>query len=149
MMTTEERITLFQRAVLAIEKLELEYPSYPPFMSIRSQRLFLLDQASGSPANREKLSRVNLGYVTMREVEARDAAAADLFYLISAEVKEMLREVSATCCIFAASVGWLPLAPPARRHFLPACDPGGASYSAFLDGVSERCGTLVYPSSQT
>jgi hypothetical protein len=89
-MTNEERISLFQRAILAIEKLEREYPSYPPFMSIHNQLLFLLDQASGSPFNREGLAKINLGYITMREVEARDDAAADLFYLVSAEVKKML-----------------------------------------------------------
>ncbi len=89
-MTAEERISLFQRAILAIEKLEREYPSYPPFESIHNQLLFLFDQASGHAVNREGLARINLGYITMREVETRDDAAADLFYLVSAEAKNML-----------------------------------------------------------
>jgi hypothetical protein len=92
MMTNEERIRLFQQAILAIEKLEREYPSYPPFVSIHNQLLFLLDQASGQARDREGLARINVGYITMREVEARDDASADLFYLVSAEVKEMIRE---------------------------------------------------------
>jgi hypothetical protein len=91
-MTNQERILLFQKAVLAIEKLEREYPSYPPFISIHNQLLFLLDQASGKPVDREGLAHINLGYITMREVEARDEAAAELFYLVSAEAKNMIRE---------------------------------------------------------
>ena len=91
-MTKEERVNLFQTGILAIEKLERDYPSYPPFESIHNQLLFLLEQASGSPIDREGLGRINLGYITMREVESRDNDAADLFYLISAEVKKMIRE---------------------------------------------------------
>jgi hypothetical protein len=88
-MTTEERVSLFQRAILSIEKLERKYPSYPPFESIHNQLLFLLGQASGQSVNRDGLAQINLGYITMREVEARDNAAADLFYLVSAEAKKM------------------------------------------------------------
>lgn len=89
-MTNEERVRLFQQALLAIEKLECEYPSYPPFESIRNQLLFLLDQASGKAQDCEGLSQINIGYITVREVEPMDDAAADLFYLVSAEVKEMI-----------------------------------------------------------
>jgi hypothetical protein len=91
-MTTEERVNLFQKAILAIEKLEREYRSYPPFESIHNQLLFLLDQASGQAVNREGLARINLGYITMREVEPKDGAAADLLYLVSAEAKKMLSD---------------------------------------------------------
>lgn len=93
-MTNANRVRLFQQAVLAIEKLEREYPSYPPFESIRNQLLFLLDQASGQAVDRDGLTRINLGVITVREVEPVDDAASDLFYLVSAEAKEMLREAS-------------------------------------------------------
>jgi hypothetical protein len=91
-MTSNERIELFQRGILAIEKLESVYPSYPPFESIRNQLLFLLGQASGAAEDREQLSQINLGYIVMREVESRDAAAADLLYLVSEEAGRMLTE---------------------------------------------------------
>jgi hypothetical protein len=93
-MTNEDRVRLFQLAVLAIEKLEREYPSYPPFESIHNQLLFLLNQASGQPADRDGLIRINLGVITVREVEPVDDSAAGLFYLVSAAAKEMLREAS-------------------------------------------------------
>jgi len=44
--------------------------------------------------NREGLARINLGYITMREVEPRDDATADLLYLVSAEVKKMIVEAA-------------------------------------------------------
>ena len=93
-MTTEERVRLFQQAILAIEKLERAYPGYPPFQSIHNQLLFLLDQLSGHGVNREGLARINLGYITMREVEPRDDATADLLCLVSAEVKKMIVEAA-------------------------------------------------------
>jgi hypothetical protein len=91
-MTAEERIRLFQRTVLAIEKLERENPSYPPFKSIHNQLLFLLDQVSGRARDRDGLTRINLGMITVREVEPMDEAAAVLFHLVSAEAKRMLNE---------------------------------------------------------
>ena len=93
-MTNAERVRLFQQAVLAIEKLERGYPSYPPFESIHNQLLFLLNQASGSSADRDGLARINLGVITVREVESVDDSAAELFYLVSAEAGQMLREAS-------------------------------------------------------
>lgn len=91
-MTNPDRIRLFQQAVLAIEKLEREYPSYPPFESIHNQLLFLLDQASGQARDRDGLTRINLGEITVREVEPMDDAAADLFYLVASEANKMLKE---------------------------------------------------------
>ncbi len=91
-MTNADRISLFQQAVLAIEKLEREYPSYPPFESIHNQLHFLLDQASGRARDRDGLTRINLGEITVREVEPMDDAAADLFYLVASEANRMLNE---------------------------------------------------------
>ncbi len=90
MMTSKERVDLFHQAVLAIERLESEYPSHPPFESIHNQLLFLLDQASGRVMDQEGLARINIGLITVREVEPMDDAAANLFYLVSAEAKQML-----------------------------------------------------------
>jgi hypothetical protein len=91
-MTNADRIRLFQQAVLAIEKLEREYPSYPPFESIHNQLLFLLDQASGQARDRDGLTRINLGEITVREVEPMDDAVADLFYVVASEANKMLNE---------------------------------------------------------
>lgn len=91
-MTNADRIRLFEQAILAIEKLERKYPSYPPFESIHNQLLFLHDLASGRTKDRDGLTRINLGEITVREVEPMDDAAADLFYSVAAEARKMLQE---------------------------------------------------------
>jgi hypothetical protein len=91
-MTMEERILIFQQALQAMERLESNYPGFPPFLSIQNQLAFLLGQVTGQPKDRDKLESINLGYISMREVEQRDDAAADLLYLASAEAKKMLYE---------------------------------------------------------
>jgi hypothetical protein len=90
-MMDQARIDLFQQALLAAVKLERDQPGYPPFISIHNQLLYLLDLETGRSADRTKLDQINIGYITMREVETKNEAIAELFYKVSAEVKRMQR----------------------------------------------------------
>lgn len=88
-MTNQERAALFEQGVTAISRLQQIYPDYPPFESIHNQLVFLLEQCSAAVPNRDALAQINLGYITMREVETRDNTIADLLYRCSAEAKAM------------------------------------------------------------
>jgi Tsi6 len=95
-MTNAERVRLFESAMEAMQKLEAQYPSYPPFVSIHNQLLYLI-QVCSSPVERPvDLSQINLGYIAMREVEPRDEDAANLLYSVAAEVDEMKKPRYAT-----------------------------------------------------
>lgn len=91
-MTNSERVALFISAIQAVDKLEKQYPNHPPFISIHNQLQFLLDQVRGNSIDRARTATINIGQLTVHEVEPVDDAAADLFYLVSAEVKQMLLE---------------------------------------------------------
>lgn len=91
-MTNAERLLLFQKAVQAIETLEAAYPSYPPFISIHNQLLYLIAVVSGQAVDVTGLAQINLGYITMREVESRDEGVATVLYSVSAEVDRMKKE---------------------------------------------------------
>lgn len=91
-MTNAERLALFQKALVAVERLESEYPSYPPFVSIHNQLLYLVRLVSGQAGGGAELAKINLGYIAMREVEPRDEAAATLLYSVAAEVDLMKKQ---------------------------------------------------------
>lgn len=88
-MTNQERAALFQQGIAAICRLEQIYPDYPPFVSIHNQLQFLAEQCGLPVLDRDRLAQINLGYITMREVETRDESIADLLYRCSAEAKAM------------------------------------------------------------
>jgi hypothetical protein len=94
-MTSSERIALFEQAIKVIKRLEEKIPSFPPFESIHNQLIFLLEQASGAAPDCSGLARINLGLITVREVEDRDDAAAEIFYEVSGEADKMLADAEA------------------------------------------------------
>jgi hypothetical protein len=91
-MTNAERLALFQKALVAVERLEAEYPSYPPFISIHNQLLYLIQVVSSPMGKPAELSQINLGYIAMREVESRDESTANLLYSVAAEVDQMKKQ---------------------------------------------------------
>jgi Tsi6 len=88
-MDTSEQLVLFKRALEKIKELELKEPQFPPFTSIHNQLVYLIDLVSGH-ADPKKLSEINLGYITMRELEPRDEKAADILYSASAEAQKLI-----------------------------------------------------------
>jgi hypothetical protein len=91
-MTNNERVSLFISAIAAVDKLEKQYPNHPPFLSIHNQLQFLLDQMRGNSIDRARTTTINIGQLTVHEVEPVNDTAANLFYLVSAEVKQILLE---------------------------------------------------------
>jgi len=88
-MTNDERLKLFQMATTRMDSLLIQYPAYLPFVSIQNQLGYLISLVTGQNQKREGLAKINIGFITMREVEARDDKIADLLYSVSSEVDKM------------------------------------------------------------
>ena len=78
---------LLAEASIRIGDLQKRFPEVRELESIRLQMLYLSDYAAGHNSG-ARLSEINLGLMTVREVEPRDEKLAELLY----EVAEWLRE---------------------------------------------------------
>ena len=92
-MTGEERVQLFRQCLAAVDTLEAEYRGDPVLQSIRNQLRFLMEQAAGSPRNQDGLDRINIGVLTVRQVEDMNDSVARLLHRASGEAKRMRAEV--------------------------------------------------------
>jgi hypothetical protein len=70
-MNNQERLVLFRNALKGISELEISYPDYPPFVSIRNQLQYLIDIINDPKKSSEALFKIDLGLITAREVEPR------------------------------------------------------------------------------
>ena len=77
---------LLAEASIRIGDLQRRFPGVSELESIRLQLLYLGDYAAGHNSG-ARLSEINLGLMTVREVEPRDEMLAELLY----EVAEWLR----------------------------------------------------------
>lgn len=91
-MTSEERVQLFRECLAAVNALEAEYPGDPTLQSIRAQLRFLIEQAAGAPRDQEGLDRINIGVLTVRQVEDMNDDVAHLLHRASGEAKRMRSE---------------------------------------------------------
>jgi hypothetical protein len=91
-MTGEERVQLFWQCVAAVDALEVEYPGDPTLQSIRGQLRFLIKQAAGDPRDQDGLDRINIGVLTVRQVEDMNDDVAQLLHRASGEAKRMRSE---------------------------------------------------------
>ncbi len=88
-MNNAERIQLFQHATSEVTHLLQENPGFPPFVSIYNQLQFLIQLASGAPVDPAGLMHINIGQLTVREVEQRDDHTANVLYSVSGEVDKI------------------------------------------------------------
>ena len=91
-MTNPDRVILFKKALDAFVEVEQSKPDYPPYVSIHNQLLYLIAIAEGTRKDKEKLEKINLGVLTMREVETGHEKVADLLYEAAGQADVMTTE---------------------------------------------------------
>jgi hypothetical protein len=87
-MENNDQVKLFKQALEGIEKLEIKYPGYPPFVSIHNQLQYLIDMVNDKNDG-SQISKINMGLLIAREVETRDEALAEVLYSVNSELKQM------------------------------------------------------------
>src|SRR5438067_1776840 len=78
---------LLSRASQAVDELVDRFPGIAQLESIRMQLRYIEDYVAGRNAG-ERLSEVNIGLLTVREVEPRDSRIADLLYEVAESVRQ-------------------------------------------------------------
>ncbi|MBA4124006.1 MAG: hypothetical protein H0X72_16305 [Acidobacteria bacterium] len=84
-----ERIKLFEKAIAAIQMLSKQYPMIEQFRSVKNQLAYLIDIESGRKTDCERLKDINIGLITVREIEDRNMDIANLMYEVTSEVEKM------------------------------------------------------------
>lgn len=84
-----ERIILFEKAESEIQMLIEQYPMIEQFQSVKSQLEYLIDIETGKRNDYERLEDVNIGLITVREIEDRNMDIANLMYEVTSEVEKM------------------------------------------------------------
>ncbi len=87
-----ERIKLFQKALTETQTLIQKYPMIEQFQSVKIQLEYLIDVEEEKRTDYERLEDINIGLITVREIEDRDMDVANLMYKVTSEVKKMKKE---------------------------------------------------------
>jgi hypothetical protein len=66
-----------------------QYPSSTALLSVSRQIEYLIGIADGSVVDRSRLKEITIGVITAREIEPLDDDAAETFYQIASEAKQM------------------------------------------------------------
>jgi hypothetical protein len=65
------------------------YPSSTALLSVSRQIEYLIGIDGGSVTDRSRLKEITIGVITAREIEPLDDDAAETFYQIASEAKQM------------------------------------------------------------
>ena len=84
-----ERQKLFEKALQKCKELLSQYPDNGALLSIARQIEYLLGIEIGINTDRSRLKEIIIGVLTTREIEPLDEEAAELFYKVSGEAKQM------------------------------------------------------------
>lgn len=84
-----ERQKLFERALQKCNELLNQYPDNGALLSISHQIEYLLSLETGVNTDRSRLKEIIIGVLTAREIEPLDEEAAELFYKVSGEAKQI------------------------------------------------------------
>jgi hypothetical protein len=66
-----------------------QYPSSTALLSVSRQIDYLLGIGDGSVTDMSRLKEITIGVITAREIEILDDDAAETFYQIASEAKQM------------------------------------------------------------
>lgn len=66
-----------------------QYPSSTALLSVSRQIEYLIGIDSGSVTDRSRLKEITIGVITAREIEPLDDDAAETFYKIASEARQM------------------------------------------------------------
>lgn len=84
-----ERIKLFEKAVSEIQMLIEQYPMIEQFQLVKVQLEYLIDIEEKRRTDYERLEDINIGLITVREIEDRNMDTANLMYEVTSEVEKM------------------------------------------------------------
>ncbi len=86
------REAIFDRADDAIDALERDWPTLPYLPSFRKQVAYLRAVERGEEQDRSRLSQINIDMIAAKDIEDRNAEAAETFYELAGVVRDMLYE---------------------------------------------------------
>lgn len=84
-----KRQELFKEALQKCHELLNQYPDNGSLLSIGRQIEYIQGIEEGTITDRSRLKEIIIGVLTAREIESLDEEAAELFYKVSGEVKQM------------------------------------------------------------
>ncbi len=86
------RIEIFDKALMELDKFIEKFPSNILVKSIRFQLKYLIELEEGKEKDRSRLSEINLGLIAVREIEGKDDDLAEILYEVNSIVKIMMSE---------------------------------------------------------
>ena len=86
------RSQLFAQALSGCQRLLATYPAHPPLQSAVAQLEYLIALESGARSDRHQLRDINIGLLTVRELEVLDPELADTLYAVSEQAELMSRD---------------------------------------------------------
>jgi hypothetical protein len=89
MSSHEERLELFGRGALEVERLERDWPELSWLASVKDQLDYLRAIERGDETDRSRLAEVNIGVIAAKELEDRDPAAAEVLHRVAGAAREM------------------------------------------------------------
>lgn len=84
-----DRLNLLKTGLFKCSELLAIYPKNLTLQSIQNQIEYLLELEQGKVSDRLRLKEIVIGVQTAREIEAMDNSAAEIFYQIASEAKNM------------------------------------------------------------
>jgi hypothetical protein len=89
---TATREELFNRAEAAVAELERQWPTLSYLPSFRQQIAYLRAVERGEEANRSRLATINIGVITAKDIEDRDANVAATLHELASVARTMAME---------------------------------------------------------
>jgi hypothetical protein len=84
-----DKLAIFERALMACERLYKAFPQAVTLKSIINQLHYLIDLDTDKTTDRSRLSEIVLGVQAAREVEPLDLDTAEILYQVAELVKTM------------------------------------------------------------
>jgi hypothetical protein len=83
------RLRLFEEGRAAVDELERRWPSLSYLSSLRAQLDYLEAVERGAEPDRTRLTTINIGVITAKDIEDRDRRLADVLHEIAGTAREM------------------------------------------------------------
>jgi len=87
-----EREEVFDRADRAIDALEKDWPTLSYLPSFRKQVAYLRAVERGEEQDRSRLSEINIGVITAKDIEDRNAKVAEALHDLADVARHMAAE---------------------------------------------------------
>ena len=94
MTSAVEREVVFDRADAAIDALEKDWPTLSYLPSFRKQVAYLRAVERGEEQDRSRLSEINIGVITAKDIEDRNPSVAETLHELADVARRMAAEQS-------------------------------------------------------